>query len=78
MNTQRIIQLAIITASYNRAWTNDTHFWEMYPDFDGIAREAYYTLKDVGIDHEITHEDIANTFWRESVEDLLAELEAAE
>lgn len=77
MNTDRIIRLAIITAVYNRSWSNDTHFYEMYPDFDDIAREAYYTLADVGIDHEVSHQDIADTLWGESVEDLLAELEAA-
>lgn len=78
MNQDTVVRFAIITAVYNRSWSKDTHFWEMYPDFERIRREAYYNLKDAGIEYEVSEADIADVLWGESVEDLLAELEAAE
>jgi len=75
MNKERIIQLAIITAAYNRSWCNDTNFGEMYDDFDGIAQEATMTLEDVGITHPVSHSDIAGTFWDDSLEELIEEFD---
>lgn len=75
---RKLINLAIVCAAYDRHWCKDTHFWEMYEDYDGICRDAYYTLQSLGIDHEVSEDDVSECFWSESTEDLLAQLECQE
>lgn len=75
MNTQQIVGLAIVAAVYNREWCKDTHFWEMYDDYAGIREDADWHLQGLGIDYQVSDDDISECLWNETTEDLLAELE---
>jgi hypothetical protein len=69
----KVISMAVVMAVYNRDWTKDTSFDEMYDDFDGIIVEANQHLKDAGVDYTITANDVAVILWDEDLEDLVAE-----
>jgi hypothetical protein len=68
----KVISMAVVMAVYNRDWTKDTSFDEMYDDFDGIIAEANEHLQETGVNHIITANDVAVILWDQDLEELVA------